>query len=157
MSRMAYSDPTYPPIFPPGFHQMTVDQLEDTFVAPGFDTALRRRLTTQFRLFVGVLTKLGVRGDVWINGSYATKKPDPRDVDVALSMSPLAIGALRNEHRQQLGYYAVEEGRHHVRNQWQVDFYIFDSTNPQRREYFQTLFANNPDRANQKGIPFIRL
>ena len=136
---------------------MTIDQLEDTFLAPAFDTPLRRRLTTQLRLFVGVLARLGVHGDIWINGSYATKKPDPRDVDVALSISPVALSALPDDQRQRLGYYAAEEGRHHVRNQWQVDFYIFDSTNRRSHEYFRDLFANNPDRANQKGIPFIRL
>lgn len=157
MSRMAYSDPTYPPIFPPGFHQMTVDQLEATFVAPGFNTPLRRRLTTQLGLFVGTLARLGVHGDIWINGSYATKKPDPRDVDVALSTSPMALNALPDEHQQRLGYYAADEGRHYVRNQWQVDFYIVDSTNRRNHEYFRELFASNPDRANQKGIPFIRL
>ena len=154
---MAYSEPTYPPIFPPGLHEMTMDKLEATFVAPGFDTPLRRRLTTQFRLFVSVLANLGVRGEIWINGSYATKKPDPRDVDVALSMSPVALTALTDEHRRRLGYYGAEEGRPYVRNQWQVDFYIFNSSNPQRCEYFRVLFSNNPDQANPKGIPFIRL
>ncbi len=154
---MAYSERTYPPIFPPGLHQMAIETLDEAFVAPGFDTPLRRRLTNQLRLFVGVLANLGVHGDIWINGSYATKKPDPRDVDIALSMSPVALRALSDEHRRRLGYYAAEEGRHHVRNQWQVDFYIFDSTNPQRHHYFRALFSNNPDHANLKGIPFIRL
>ena len=88
---------------------------------------------------------------------YATKKPDPRDVDVALSMSPLALRALPDNHRQRLGYYGAEEGRPYVRKQWQVDFYIFDSTNLERREYFRALFSNNPDQANPKGIPFIQL
>lgn len=136
---------------------MTIEALEGTFVNPVFDTPLRRRLTTQLRRFVNELGRLGVHGDIWINGSYATKKPDPRDVDVALSMSPMALRALADEHRQRLAYYGHEEGRPHVRNRWQVDFYLFDSTNPRRHEYFRELFSNNPDQANQKGIPFIRL
>ena len=78
-------------------------------------------------------------------------------MDVALSMSPVALTALTDEHRRRLGYYGAEEGRPYVRNQWQVDFYIFNSSNPQRCEYFRVLFSNNPDQANPKGIPFIRL
>ena len=136
---------------------MAMEALEETFVGPGFDTPLRRRLTTQLRLFVGMLAGLGVHGDIWINGSYATKKPDPRDVDLALSMSPVALQTLPDEQRRRLGYYGGEEGRPHVRKRWQVDFYVFPSTYPQRYEYFRTLFSNNPDQANQKGIPFIRL
>ena len=154
---MAYSERTHPPIFPPGLHQIAVETLEETFVAPGFDTQLRHRLTTQLRLFVGVLANLGVHGDIWIDGSYVTKKPDPRDVDVALSMTPMALRTLADEHKSRLAYYGDESGRSHVRSRWQVDFYVFDSTNLRRYEYFRALFSNNPDQANQKGIPFIRL
>ena len=154
---MAYSEPTHPPIFPPGLHQMAIETLEETFVAPEFDTPLRRRLTTQLRLFVGVLANLGVHGDIWIDGSCVTKKPDPRDVDVALSMTPMALRALSDEHQRRLAYYGDERGRSHIRSRWQVDFYVFNSTNRRRYEYFRALFANNPDQANQKGIPFIRL
>ena len=153
---MAYTERTYPPIFPPGLHKMAIETLEETFVAPGLDTPLRRRLTTQLQRFVRALAELGVRGDIWIDGSYATKKPDPRDVDVALSMSRLALAALGEEQQRRLGYYAAE-GRPYVRRRWQVDFYIFDSTDPRRYEYFREQFSNNPDQGSPKGIPFIPL
>ncbi len=136
---------------------MTLDALDEKFVGPGFDTPLRQRLTTQLRLFVAELAKLGVHGDIWIDGSYATRKPYPRDVDIALSMSPMALHAVPREHQEQLGYYGSEAGRPYVRRRWQVDFYIFDTTNSERREYYQGLFSNNPDQSSRKGIPFIRL
>lgn len=154
---VAYNEPTYPPIFPPGFSEITVDALESLFVGPGLDTPLRRRLTDQLRTFVMELARLGVHGDIWIDGSYATRKPDPRDVDVVLSMTPVALQALGDEHREQLGYYGAEDGRPYVRRKWQVDFYIMDATNHQHRSYYQKLFSNNPDQSAPKGIPFIQL
>ena len=157
MARANYSEPAYPPLFPPGFSEITVEALESRFVAPGFDTPLRRRLTVQLRAFVMELARLGVHGDIWIDGSYATRKPDPHDVDVVLSITPAALQTLADENRDQLGYYSDKDGRPYVRRKWQVDFYIMDATNHQRHGYYQRLFSNNPDQSNRKGIPFIRL
>lgn len=147
----------FPPIFPPGFSEITVDALESLFVGPGFDNPLRRRLTDQLRAFVMELARLGVHGDIWIDGSYTTKKPCPRDVDVVLSMTPVALQALANEHRKQLGYYGAEDGRAYVRRKWQVDFYVIDASNRQRRSDWQRFLSNNPDQSNRKGIPVVRL
>lgn len=152
-----YSEPVYPALFSPGFSEVALESLESVFVAPGFDTPLRQRLTDQLRAFVMELARLGVHGDIWIDGSYATRKPNPRDVDLVLPVSPTALHALTEEHRAQLGYYGDEEGRAYVRRRWQVDFYIIDATNRQRVHNWQTLFSNNPDQSNPKGIPFVRL
>lgn len=134
-----------------------MDALEGRFVAPGFDTPLRRRLTDQLRAFVRELTKLGVHGEIWIDGSYATRKPNPSDVDVVLAIAPRALRALAAEHLKQLDYYGREDGRPYVRRKWQVDFYVINATDPQRRRSWQTLLSNNPDQSNRKGIPFVRL
>ena len=152
-----YSEPTHPPIFPPGFSEITVDALESSFVAPGFDTPLRRRLTGQLRAFIMELARIRVHGDVWIDGSYTTRKPHPQDVDIALVMSPAALQALAGEERKQLGYYGDQDGRAYVRRRWQVDFYIINAMDRQRVRYWRTLFSNNPDQSNPKGIPFVRL
>ena len=134
-----------------------MDALESRFVAPGFDTPLRRRLADGLRAFAMELVRLGVRGEIWIDGSFATKKPDPRDVDVVLSVTPLVLQTLTDEHRDQLGNYGGEDGRAYIRRRWQVDFYIIDATDDQRRRYWQRLFSNNPDESNPKGIPVVRL
>ena len=152
-----YSEPTFPPIFPPGFSEIAVEAFESNFVVPGFDTPLRRRLTNQLRAFVIELARLGVHGEVWIDGSYTTRKPDPKDVDIVLKMSRAALHTLTGEHREQLGYYGDEDGRAFVRRKWQVDFYIVDAADRQRLRYWQVLFSNNPDQSAPKGIPFVRL
>lgn len=68
-----------------------------------------------------------------------------------------ALAALREEPRRRLLHYAAADGRPYVRHRWQVDFYIVESTNPQRHEYFRMLFSNSPDQANPNGVPFITL
>lgn len=154
---MVNSEPTHPPIFPLGLHQMAIETLEETFVAPGFDTPLRRRLTEQLRLFVGKLAELGVHGDIWINGSYATKKPDPRDVDVVLLVSPEALRIPTMEDMTTLKRYMTPDGRREIRSKWQVDFYIANANNPAEHDYWLDWLSRNPDQSNRKGIPFVTI
>ena len=154
---MAYSEPAYPPIFPPGFVEITVDALEKKFVAPGFDTPLRRRLTAQLRLFVGELVKLGVHGDIWIDGSYATRKPNPQDVDVVLVLSPTVLSAIAPKNRATLKRYLTHEGRASIRAKWQVDFYVAKANSSSERSFWEDWLSRNPDQSSRKGIPFVQI
>ena len=126
-------------------------------MAPGFDTPLRRRLTTQIRLFVADLARLGVHGDIWIDGSYATKKPDPRDVDVALVVSRADLEAIAPTSLSTLKRYMTHEGRAYVRTKWHVDFYVVNANSPSERGYWEDCLSRNPDQHSRKGIPFVRI
>ena len=154
---MAYSEPTHPPLFRPGLHPIAIEALEETFLPPELDTPLRRRLTTQLRLFVGRLAGLGVHGDIWINGSYATKKPDPRDVDLLLLVSPAALRVPTPEDMTTLKRYMTRDGRSEIRSKWQVDFYVADTNSAAERDYWQDWLSRNPDQSNRKGIPFVTI
>jgi len=153
----ASSKPTFPAIFSPGLTQIQVEDIGRVFIDPAFNTPLRQRLTSQLRLFIGELRRLNVQGDLWINGSYSTKKPEPADVDLALCTSRIALSAMSAEELEGLRSLSDEENRAYVRTKWQVDFYVFEASDVGRRSYFLDLFSRNPDASNQKGIPFVRL
>ena len=147
----------YPALFPSGHVKITLNRLEDEFVAQPFDTPVRRRLTSLLRLFIQELIRLGAQGDVWIDGSYATKDPHPQDIDVVLVISRLALNAMTKANFERLGYYGSVDGRAYVRTKWHIDFYIVSANNYKRRDIWQELFSNNPDQSNPKGIPFVEL
>ncbi|MDE0364284.1 MAG: hypothetical protein OXP09_01780 [Gammaproteobacteria bacterium] len=149
--------PTFPAIFPAGLREIRLEDLGKVFLHRTFDSPLRRRLTTQLRSFVAELQRLGVHGDLWINGSYATKKPEPADVDLALSIPLMIVSAMSDEHLDRLYFLSDEKNRAYVRARWQVDFYVFEASNLGRRSYFLDLFSRNPDEFNRKGIPFVKL
>lgn len=153
----AYPKPTYPPLFPPGLSEVALQDLERLFSAPAFDTPLRRRMTAQLRLFIAELQRLGVHGELWIDGSFATKKPEPGDIDLALSIPRVVVSAMPDENLERLGFLSDEENRAYVRSRWQVDLYVFESSNIATRSYFLAQFSRNPDNANRKGIPFVKL
>ena len=147
----------YPALFPPGLVKIELNRLEDEFVAQPFDTPVRHRLTSSLRLFIQELIRLGAQGDVWIDGSYATKNPHPQDIDVVLVISPLVLHSMTPANSEQLGYYGDEDGRAYVRTKWHIDFFIVDANNYKRRDFWQGLFSNNPDQSNPKGIPFVEI
>ena len=149
--------PTFPPLFPAGLTEISLGHLAGIFVGPGFDTPLRHRLTSQLRLFITMLSALGARGDLWINGSYATKKPEPGDVDVVLSMPLVTVSAMSDENLERLRFLTDQGSRAYVRARWQVDFYVFESSDLASRNYYFELFSRNPDQSSRKGIPFIRI
>lgn len=153
----ASAKPTFPPIFPRGLTEVAIEDLGQIFSDPAFDTPLRRRLTTDLRMFIAELAGLGAHGELWINGSYATKKPDPGDVDVALCIPLTIVSTMSKAQLDRLDFLSDVDNRPYVRRRWHVDFYVFEASDIASRTYYFELFSRNPDRFNPKGIPFVRL
>ena len=148
---------SFPPLFPPGLQEIPLAAIGQVFVGPALDTPLRRRLTNQLHLFIGELKRLDAHGDLWIDGSYATKKPEPGDVDLALSLPLVIAKAMSDDHLDRLKFLSDPSNRAYVRAKWQVDFYVFEASNIASRSSFLDLFSRSPDGSNRKGIPFVRL
>ena len=66
--------PTFPALFQSGFCEVKEKDIESTFVGD-INTPRRRMLASQLRLFISELKRLGVQGDLWIDGSFSTKNP----------------------------------------------------------------------------------
>jgi len=65
---------------------MRLGELRNLCVSPFSPFTTRREI---FRGLLSVIRNLrrdGVIGDLWIDGSFLTKKPDPNDVDIVLKM-----------------------------------------------------------------------
>lgn len=148
--------PTFPPLFSKGFCEVMEADIQDAFVGD-INTPKRKMLASQLRLFISELKRLGVKGELWINGSFSTKNPNPTDIDLALCASKIVLGTMSNEHLATLQHYASINGRVYVREKWGCDFYIIDSSNISERTYFQDLFSSNPDLKNTKGIPVVKI
>lgn len=148
---------TYPALYPKGLVEIAADDLEKVFMEAAIRTPLRERLTGQLRLFIHYLERLGVQGDIWIDGSYATKKPDPQDIDVALVISRPTLVAMPEDDLKRFAELTDPDNRARVRQRWQVDLFVVDGANQERWDYFFDIFSRNPDAESAKGIPFIRI
>jgi hypothetical protein len=76
-------DSEYPPLFSSGFHDIREEDLERIFADP-FVAGRRKRseLCKKFREWLKAVKSVGVPLEIWVDGSFATRKPVPNDVDV---------------------------------------------------------------------------
>src|ERR1700676_3031730 len=92
------------PLFPPGFHDLSIDSLYSVFVEPFPGSLNRPRLLKGLEEIISILLGFPLTAEIWINGSFSTRKNDPGDVDVLIltniaqlnSLSLLQQHALRN-------------------------------------------------------------
>jgi len=74
----------YSPLFEPGFHEIAVEDLYKLFVAPFNDCTRRQELTEKLKLFLNKLDDIDASFEVWLDGSFATKKITPGDIDIVI-------------------------------------------------------------------------
>jgi len=73
----------YPALRPPGFHDINVSDLKRIFVEPfGSAGARRSWLCERFSAWFKAIEEVGIPFELWINGSFATHKPEPGDIDI---------------------------------------------------------------------------
>lgn len=76
----------FPPIFPPGFHPLTIEQLEEVCVSRFNGSETRREILDGLKGVISKLNEVGIKSEVWINGSFTTLKENPEDVDIAVKI-----------------------------------------------------------------------
>lgn len=145
---------TYPPLYQSGFTPIEISAIEQVFL--GVDSNPRRKmLASQLRLFTHKLQLLNAKGDLWVNGSFSTKNPEPMDIDLLLVIPRITLSGMTTEQTEELA--ELIDNREYVRAKWSCDFYVIDSSDVGRRKYYEDLFSRNPDSNNRKGIPVISL
>ncbi|MDF1601465.1 hypothetical protein PZ895_17035 [Mesorhizobium sp. YIM 152430] len=103
-----FSKYDYPPLLAPGRHVMTLPDIKAHFVDPFPDHPRRKHLFTLFEEFLQAVLVSGIPCEIWIDGSWLTTKPEPRDLDVTLIVE--ADTAQRLNADQQAFMHTVSEG-----------------------------------------------
>lgn len=71
-----------------GFHRMTYSQLWNTCENGFSKSGTRAKIMRELAAILRALNSAGARGDLWIGGSFLTRKTDPLEVDVILMAEP---------------------------------------------------------------------
>lgn len=90
--------PDFPPLLPAGVHRMTLDEIRGLCLET-FDPLSRQRERV-FDALEGVirrLVSLGLRGELWVDGSFLTEKPEPKDFDAVLFCDSGLLDGLRSD------------------------------------------------------------
>jgi hypothetical protein len=82
---MAYGEAEeYPPLWPRGFHKLTLTDVEAACVSAFELSTTRKDLMAALRLVIEQLNAKGISGEIWLDGSFVTKKFSPKDIDFIL-------------------------------------------------------------------------
>ncbi len=134
------------PLFKPGFHEIDVDDLDKLFVEPFNDRTRRKELADKLKLFLNKLKEIDAHFEIWIDGSFATEKIKPGDVDIAIIYEPQEINSLP---QNQIEFLDTDQNLLKIR--YNLDVYYIPN-NFHDKSYWKGLFGFS--RSEQpKGIP----
>lgn len=86
--------PEYDPLLPAGIHQMTLAELKTDFVE-SFPASIRReQIYERFLDFLRIIIMIDVVEEIWIDGSFVTKKDEPDDIDAVAFASAAVVDSL---------------------------------------------------------------
>jgi len=140
----------YLPLFKPGFHDIKLEDLDNLFVIPFNDVSRRRELTDNLKIFLYKLREINAKFEVWIDGSYLTKKITPGDVDIAILYDPEEINSIP-KHDQDFLMTPNKENK--IR--YGLDaYFVPDERNS--KCYWRGLFGFSREE-KPKGIPRIQI
>jgi len=140
----------YEPIFSEtGFHNIRLEDFESIFVN-SFNSQNRRKfLVERFRMFWYKLEEIEVDFEIWIDGSFVTKKTEPNDIDIAILHTPDQINQLSSEKKEILKYLFANPQETKLR--YCCDVYFMPNIHPAELNYWEKWFGYS--RNNQaRGI-----
>lgn len=115
------------------------------------ENSYRVQMFERFALFYWSLTELGIYFQLWVDGSFLTRKEDPQDIDVVLFVNKNHLDEL-NDHEARKLYALIDPES--CRARYFVDVRVHDIYELERKQQKAALFSTNHDKS-EKG--FVRL
>lgn len=76
--------PEYEPLLSAGFHDIDINNLDEIFVDNFTNKTRRSHLVSQLRIFLGELSQVNAKFEIWLDGSFLTLKDEPGDIDLLI-------------------------------------------------------------------------
>lgn len=90
----------FPPLWPPGLHSLSLSDVCARCVTTFPLSKSRTEIFAAFKSVVDKLERLGCSLDIWLDGSFATEKIDPVDIDFVAVVDAVTFESWSAEQRQ---------------------------------------------------------
>lgn len=138
------------PLFDNGFKEIGIWQLDNIFLEPFGENEHRKYLIDRLTAYLNELSFIGLKTEVWIDGSFATHKPEPEDIDIALLFNPNEVDNL-DERRLTLLDELVRK-RDIIKARYSCDVYYLPNDNEEVRNTWIETYGYDSNKMNTKGI-----
>lgn len=143
----------YEPLFSPGFHEISLNDLENLFINIFVIKERREYLIKRLQDFLAQYSDIKLNSEIWIDGSFATKKPEPSDIDIVFFVDPNEVNNLSKVNQELLENLF---GNHElIKSRYSLDVYFickFDDAH--EKIYWRGCFGFSRTGI-PKGIPVI--
>jgi len=92
----------YQPLLEAGIHNMAQADMHGIFVQPFKNPERRERLLLRLEALLTKLKEVPIRMEIWIDGSFATSKESPGDVDLVVVFEQNEVNNLATDHQTAL-------------------------------------------------------
>lgn len=133
----------YPPLLTVGFQDLKIEELEQIFLLPFPSSITRANILVEFKLWIKKVKKLKVKCEIWIDGSFATEKIDPQDIDVVLFINGSDIRKLSSEKKLGLETLTNQRLTEQQRKEAICDSYLSFSEDVFDRRFWEKTFGKS--------------
>lgn len=145
----------YPPLLADGFHEGALEELQALCVDKFPFSASRGRLMTGLQTMFELLTRDGIRGNLWVDGSFLTEKLEPNDIDVVLEVTEAMLAGATQAQKNRLRWFGSQEDADAIqeRRAYGCDCYVFSEApgGSRWRDYWMRQFGRDRSK-HPKGI-----
>ena len=144
----------FPPLLLPGLHTMNIQKLRKLCVT-NFPEPRKQRNTIMsgLELVLSNVTNSGIFAEVWINGSFLTKKSNPDDSDIIILWDPTKVENRNMSVKNIINFLGNKQTKESLKNKHYCDLYI-DRKSPHRIDYWTKEFGESR-LGEGKGIAVI--
>lgn len=139
----------FDPLFEPGIHNIKMSEFHTYFVE-SFNPGNRRKyLVERFYALLERFNEVGINAEIWIDGSFCTKKEEPGDIDVIFFYDPIQVNSLLPEKQRIL----IELFNNPVESKlrYGCDLFFVPNNNLNQRSYWRGWFGFSREE-RPKGI-----
>jgi len=152
-----------PPLFEPGEHSLCVELIQLLCVDYFPLSSTRQKIMQGFRRIYSESLRLGIPGDLVVDGSFITEEIDPDDIDFALVIAPEFYDGCNAEQRQFIEWIRDD---FRIRDTHLCDCYLcvewpvgheqyFDGL--QNREYWVNWYSKSTVYKRDRGVVIVSL
>jgi hypothetical protein len=145
----------YPSLLPPGLHPMTLATARRRFVeAFGGDARTHRgHVLARFEAYLARLDALGLAWEeLYLDGSFTTQKPRPRDVDVLVVMRRAVMQALPRANMDDAQFLFHPAYKPEVKERYKTDAYLAYTDQPDVQAAWLDTWGTYRDDVTEKGL-----
>ena len=143
---------SYCPLFEPGLVDIERSSLEENFVEPFNDSERRKELLKGLKSFLEKFDQFQIEYEAWINGSFATKKEKPEDIDVVIFFNQEELNSLNDQQQKKFEEVILNADSSALKAKYNCEIFFNPKNDKEFRNYWLGMFGYTRSE-DPKGIP----